>query len=78
MNDHSIGGCGEGTDDIRRLVSILFGDLLVGCDSNKKWSRRANSCLTLGTAIRTLSVSFSALSGAEELIKFSRPAIVVP
>ena len=38
-----LGGCGEGTDGIRRLVSIRFGDLLVGCDSNEKWSRRANS-----------------------------------
>jgi hypothetical protein len=38
MNDHSLGVCVEGTDGIRRLGSILFGDLLVGCDSNGKWT----------------------------------------
>jgi len=38
MNDHSLGVCVEGTDVIRRLGSILFGDLLVGCDSNGKWT----------------------------------------
>jgi|GEM_PF-2665255 len=36
MNDHSLGECVEGTEGIRRLGSIRFGDLLVGCDSNGK------------------------------------------
>ena len=34
MNVHTLGGCVEGTDGIRRLGSIRFGDLLVGYDSN--------------------------------------------
>jgi hypothetical protein len=42
MNVNRLGGCREGTDDIRRLVSIRFGDLLVGCDSNGRWARRAD------------------------------------
>src|SRR5262245_33171773 len=48
MNVPSLRGCGEGTDIIRRLGSIHFGDLPVGCDSNVKQSRREESRMNIG------------------------------
>ena len=49
-------------DGIRRLVSIRFGDLLVGCDTNANQSRREPdeyisdcSSRTLASLLRTES-----------------------